>query len=365
MLEARLMNLQKDYVALGINPDKIEKWEDSRRNQDTSAGNWEWWYFDSILDDGTKVVLQFFTKAGMKNIQKNGDVPSVTIKITTSNGKLYEDEAVPNREDCYYGTDKCDVHLGECSFVGDFQEYEIYAKGKKGIAANLKLISRAKPYRPETGYFGFEDGEFYTWLCAVPQGEVTGTLTFGGKTINVHGSGYHDHQWGNRFYLPEWNNWLWARQSFGDYSVLTFDFIASKEAGYKRFPILFIQNRNGEIVFENTEHVKCRIEEMTPTDPASKKQYPKVICYEFDSDGKHVTYKLESSEILEAKGFKNIPIIGNIIIKKIGMNLSYMRFHGKGTLSFQNGDEMVERSGSLIYEFMYPGDNCKKLMEIK
>lgn len=357
------MDTPEDYKKLGINPDQIEIWEDSRRNRDSSAGNWEWWYFDSILDDGTKAVLQFFTKAGMKNIQKNGDVPSVTIKITTADGKLYEDEALPDKTECTYGTDKCDVHLGECSFVGDFHEYQIFAKGKKGVTADLKLVSCAKPYRPGTAYFDFGNGEFYTWLCSVPQGEVTGTLTFGGKTVHVHGTGYHDHQWGNRFYLHEWNNWLWARQSFGDYSVLTFDFITSKEAGYKRFPILFIQNRDGEIVFENRENVKCVIPEMTPVDPASKKEYPKVICYEFEAEGKKVSYQLEGLETLEARGFKNKPLIGNIIIKKIGMNLSYMRFHGKGTLSFRNGDEMVERSGSLIYEFMYPGDNCKKLME--
>lgn len=362
-MKARLMDRPEDYEKLGINPEQIETWEDARRNLDSAKGNWEWWYFDAILDNGVKAVIQFFTKAGMKNIQKDGDVPSVTIKITTADGKLYEDEARPNVSECRYGKEKCDVHIGECSFVGDFKEYDIYAKGKKGVTADLKLISHAKPYRPGTAYFDFGEGEYYTWLCAVPQGEVSGTLCFGGQTITVHGTGYHDHQWGNRFYLPEWNNWLWARQSFEDYSVLTFDFITSKEAGYKRIPIIFIQNKDGEIVFESRDNVKCTVPEMTEVDPASKKVYPKKICYEFDADGRHVSYVLESDQILEAQGFKNKPLVGNLIIKKIGMNLSYMRFHGKGTLKFNTGSEVIEREGSLIYEFMYPGENCKELME--
>lgn len=57
------------------------------------------------------------------------------------------------------------------------------------------------------------------------------------------------------------------------------------------------------------------------------------------------------------------PLVGNLIIKKIGMNLSYMRFHGNGILKFNNGLEVIEREGSLIYEFMYPSENCKELME--
>ena len=109
--------------------------------------------------------------------------------------------------------------------------------------------------------------------------------------------------------------------------------------------------------------MKCTVPEMTEVDSASQKVYPQKICYEFDSDGRHVSYILEADEILEAQGFKNKPLVGNFIIKKIGMNLSYMRFHGKGILKLDNKTEIIEREGSLIYEFMYPGENCRELME--
>lgn len=240
MRKPRIMDRPEDYQRLGINPNKIEQWEDSRRNKNTSAGNWEWWYFDSILDDGTKVVIQFFTKAGMRNIKKNGDRPSITLKITMPDGTHYQRELSEKAANCIYGEDKCDVRFGKNSFIGDFNEYYIHVEENKGVGADLKLVSKAKPYRPGTAYFSFDEKEFYTWLCAVPRGKVDGSLTIDGKKIYVHGAGYHDHQWGNQFFLPEWNHWVWGRQSYDDYSILIFDFVTSEEYGNERFPIVFI-----------------------------------------------------------------------------------------------------------------------------
>ena len=309
--------------------------------------------------------MQFFTKAGMKNIKKAGDVPSVTIKITLPDGTEHNDEFLAKAEDCTWGTDRCDVHLGpDCSFVGDFQTYQIRATGKKGVGCDLTLESRAKPYRPGTAYFDFGDGEFYTWLCSVPQGEVEGTLTYGGKTVAVHGTGYHDHQWGNRFYLPEWNNWVWARQSFGDYSALIFDYVTSEAAGFQRIPIIFVQDSAGDIVFESREGVTCRIPEMTPTDKASGKEYPKVLEYEFESDGKRVSYTLEIEKRLQSGGFRGIPLVGGLLARYVGADVAYMRVSGRGTMVMSGvAEEPIERSGELIYEFMYPGSDCKAHME--
>lgn len=45
------------------------------------------------------------------------------------------------------------------------------------------------------------------------------------------------------------------------------------------------------------------------------------------------------------------------------MNLSYMRFSGKGSLVIESEKEKIKRSGELIYEFMYPGENAVHHME--
>jgi hypothetical protein len=38
-----------------------EKWEDGIRTSG-EKGTYEWWYFDAHLDDGSTVVIVFFTK---------------------------------------------------------------------------------------------------------------------------------------------------------------------------------------------------------------------------------------------------------------------------------------------------------------
>lgn len=356
---ARLMDRPEDYKMLGINPDHVETWEDSRRNPHTDAGNWEWWYFDSILDNGYKAVVQFFTKAGMKKIKRNGDSPSVTVKITTPEGKLYAQELDAKPADCTYGKEKCDVHIGKNSFVGDFRAYDIHTEEQKGLAVDLHLKSLASPYRPGTAYFSFGSDEYYTWLCSVPKGEVTGTITVGGKKMAVHGSGYHDHQWGSRFYLPEWNHWVWARQSFEDYSVLVFDFVTSEKYGYKRFPIIFIQDRDGKIVFESRDNVRCTVLGDYLDAENSGKYYPTGMSYEFRSGGKTVNYTIREHDIMEAQGLKTLPLPAQLLAKRMKMNVAYSRFAAAGELHFHTGTETISRTGELIYEFMYPGETYK------
>lgn len=188
--------------------------------------------------------------------------------------------------DTHYSQQQCDVTMGDNYFKGDLHEYHTRAVSRKGFGVDLKLTSQSKPYRPGSAYFEMGSPEnFYTWLCVVPKGEVSGTMTINGKTYAVHGSGYHDHQWGSTNFLKEWNHWLWARQRFDDYSMLVFDLVASEKNGYFRFPITFIQDRDGNVVFENTRDVQCQVLKTYHDDVHSDKDYPEEIRYVFENDG--------------------------------------------------------------------------------
>lgn len=359
MALAKLLDQPNDYERLGVNPNKVEVWEDRRRNSDTRPNCWEWWYFDSILDDGTTVVIQFFTKGG-RHLKENGDHPAVTIKVTMPDGTKYSEELSVKAKEASYGDTQCEVRLGEHLFQGDLKEYHIHVKKTKKLGVDLKLTSMSKPYRPGTAYFNFgSEDKYYTWLCAVPKGEVTGTLTIGDKTREIHGFGYHDHQWGNVNFVNEWNHWLWARQSFDDYSMLVFDMVSNKNTEFTRFPIVFIQDKDGNIVFENTHHVSCEVVEEYHDDEVSGKDYPQKICYTFKNDGKRVDYTLQVKKILETMGSKNLPLVRRLALSALGMNLSYTRYLADGELTLNIDGETIERSGELIYEFMFPGDSYK------
>jgi len=51
-----------DYEHLNLKQGIVEKWEDGMRTHG-GKGTYEWWYFDAHLDDGSKIVIVFYTKA--------------------------------------------------------------------------------------------------------------------------------------------------------------------------------------------------------------------------------------------------------------------------------------------------------------
>lgn len=358
MTNARLLNRPEDFKRLGINPEKVEVWEDRRRVSSPAPNNSEWWYFDSILDDGSTAVIQWFTKSGA-NIAKAGDHPAIAVKITAPDGTRFQNTFKFKSDDTSYGEDQCDLRFGANTCKGDLKTYHIHMEPADGLGSDLILESMTTPYRPSTGYITFgSDEEFYTWLCVVPKGKVSGTLTYGGETHQVTGFGYHDHQWFGVNFQKKFNHWVWARQSFDDYTMLTFDMVTNKESGYVRFPIVFIEDKDGNIVFENTQNVTCNVLDEYH-DEASDKDYPKSIRYIFENDGKRVDYALDFRKIIEANGKNNIPFVARMAIKAMGINPAYTRYLSNGTMKLTNGDEVIERTGELIYEFMYPGETYK------
>lgn len=361
MANVRLMDAPEDYNKWGVNPDRIEMWEDQRRDDDR-PGHWEWWYFDALMDDGTAVVIQFLQKS-FTTVNDGVGHPTISFKITLPDGTHYDEMPTYSVDECEYGMGMCDVKFGPNIFKGDLKNYTIHVDPVNGIGADLRLTNLSQPFRPGTAYFDFgEDaGQYYTWLCVVPKGEVSGTLTVGGKTMNVHGFGYHDHQWGSMSYITVWNHWTWARHSFEDYTLLVFDMVASKNYGFKRFPIAFIQDKDGNIIFENTKDVSYEVLEEYH-DEVSGKDYPKVSQYTFNHGDKQVRYTLTADKTLQTMdAYGNAPESNRAAFDQMGIRPSYSRYLAKGDLEITDGDEVVKRSGQLIYEFMYPGLSYKEL----
>ncbi|PNW62188.1 hypothetical protein ACZ99_14220 [Lactobacillus sp. ATCC 15578] len=356
-MKAKILDTPKSYEMLSLNPNKIEKWEDQRRG--TSAkGRWEWWYFDAILDDGTTIVIQDFTKQ-LKNIQQEGDYPTVQIKITLADGTKYIDQLFYDAEDSQFKNGQCDVVIGPHYFKGDFSDYDIHVEAINGIGATLHLHSLSQPYRPKTGYWEFPNegtpSDFYTWLCSVPKGKVTGTITINGAEKQVTGSGYHDHQWGSNVYMQLWNHWLWARQGFDDYSLLVFDLTANEKYGSAHFPVVFIQNSDGETIFESDGPAECDIVEEY-RDSKSGKFYPRKIKYTFKSGEQQVEYTVEEKEILEnTVPAKDMAPVIQKMFASMHLYPSYSRYKATGNLIIKGPKTEIARNGELIYEFMYPG----------
>lgn len=371
MNKIRLENRPEDFSRRKINPNKIELWEDGKRDDDR-AGAYEWWYFDGMFQNGMKFVCTFNTK-GLFNIKKSGTKPLVMIDITLPDGTKFEKQTEYGLDVSSYSKEKCDVKIGPHHVSGDLKTYHICIKPDKdmdGIGLDLTLESQSSPWRPGTGYYDFGPDKkgnptYFTWLPVVPKGKVHGTVSYQGKTVEVSGSGYHDHQWGNIEQTLAFNSWLWGRQNFGDYTMLVFDLITSKDYGYQRLPMMFLQDKDGHVLFDNfkTETVSCKVLEEYQQE-GSGKNYPKKTRYIFTDGTKRLEYALDVKQEIERKNFyAEAPFPAKLIFNIKGMRPSYAREVAVGTVKFEDGENVIERSGEMIYEFPFLSTSYREHME--
>lgn len=371
MDKIRLEDTPEDFLRRGINPQTIELWEDGKRDDDR-AGAYEWWYFDGMFQNGMKFVCTFNTK-GLFNVKKNGTKPLVMINITLPDGTELEKETEYGFDVSSYSKEKCDVKIGPHHVTGDLKNYHLYInpdKDMNGIGLDLTLESQSSPWRPGTGYYDFGSDKkgnpkYFTWLPVVPKGKIHGTLSYQGNTVEVSGYGYHDHQWGNIEQTLVFNNWLWGRQNFGDYSILVFDLITCKDYGYQRLPMMFLQDKEGNVVFDNfkSENVSCKIlEEYLQKD--SNKKYPKKTRYVFSDGAKRLEYSLDVIQEIGRKDvYSQAPLPAKLIFKAKNMKPSYARDVAVGKLKFMDGENIIERSGEMIYEFPFLSKTYREHME--
>lgn len=378
-VNVRVMDRDEDYQRMGTKKGVIEPWEDGKRDDDR-AGVYEWWYFDMILDDGSKAVIHFNTKDN-KTIKKSGTIPSVVLKITSPDGKEYKDNVVLTAADAHFGTACCDVKFGPHSIYGDFKEYKIHVAPTGGVCGtdgagghgaasdvgcDLTLTSLAKPWRPGAGGFAFEGGGYFTWLCAVPRGTVCGDLYYNGEHHTVTGAGYHDHQWGNVAHNKTWYHWIWGRQDFGDYAMLTFDICTQKKFGYTRLPMFFLEDKDGNLLLEQLTTPKCRIVEEY-TEKLTGKKYPKEVAYTLTQGKRKLVYTIRQQEELESRDAgAQMPkaLLKVLELKDLHPSTTRNFAHGKMTYTDESG-KTVTREGDMIYEFVYMGMNYRAHMETK
>ncbi len=175
----------------------------------------EWWYFDTVLDDGSTCVVTFMSA---------GTQPSLQFNISPPGGGYYQ-EVIPIPADQYQAaSDHCRVVMGASSVEGNLTTYSLRVVGEQ-IAADLTLTGsvpgwRVGPYLPPDQAIHVPLGE----QVVIPSGTVLGSLTYDGVEHPVTGTCYHDHQWGGPpsrakagGVVP--TSWYWGSVRLGDHAA--------------------------------------------------------------------------------------------------------------------------------------------------
>ena len=354
MASIRMMNRPEDYEAIGVSPDCVEAWEDGRRNSD-APGCVEWWYFDVETDDGITVNVNFATNPPTMRSAESGYHPFVFYNVQFADGTCETDVIQVDAAECLLGEAACDVRMGRNYFRGDLSNYDLHVENSGGdVTIDLHLASTARSFRPGTAFFQRENGDVFTWLCAVPRGDVSGTVVCGGKTIGVHGRGYHDHQWGTAENQEFWNRWLWGRQQVDGYTVLLFDFVSTRETGAVQFPVFAVIGPDGEIVIENSERTNDVVIEVIGTRPEQGcgKLFPDKSRYVFRKGDVEAFFDLESREEYTCNNhYEVLDDAGKAAYDRCGIYPTISRYYADGHLLLKrSGEVLIDVSGRMHYE---------------
>ena len=349
---ARLADRPDDFERLGIDRVAIAVWEDGLRT-DGGPGSYEWWYFDATLDDGSTLVIAFFTKQ-MIDVGKPL-APHVTIQCDRPDDS-HIDITTPVYADAFSAaTDRCDVRVGPNTFRGDLHEYVIHAEGE-GVVVDVTLTGQVRPWRPATGHllFGPRGDEMFAWLPSVPQGRVTATITVAGSTETLAGIGYHDHNWGNVSMLTLMNHWYWARARIGDYTVIASYITAETAYGGIGIPV-FLLARGDEVLADDPARVNFTVTDVH-VDEETGKPVADTVIYDYDDSSRYRITFHRRETILRHHFVDDLSEFKHMLAKLMGFDGAYLRFTGDLELQRFADDISVEHlHHEAVWELMYFG----------
>jgi len=338
-----------DYQKLNLKKGAPEAWEDGMRTHG-GKGSYEWWYFDTHLEDGSKMVIIFFTKP-MTAVNK-GLNAYVTLNIDYADGTKLE-RYLPSTI-FKASKEQCDVQIGDCYFKGNLQTYQIHMEAD-GFSLDVDFNNKSESWRPETGhcYFG-NKGDFFSWLVAVPKSYAKVNYSTAGKTISTAGGCYHDHNWGNKGIHKLINHWYWSRSELGPYTVIACEIVPEKKYGHKPVMIAGIF-KNGDLIADDADCLQL-IRNNTIKGIGSKPVSNELI-FNYKDDKQRFELQLNRN-----KNIIETYLIQHEIQRKLakfltGFNGAYFRITGEATLTVYVGEKLMEsiQTNNAIWELMYFG----------
>lgn len=362
MADVKLLNSPEDYKKYGLTPGVVEPWEDGRRETD-EPGHSEVWYFDTILDDGSKLVFGV-RAAPMLGEDASHAGPRYTLMLTTPEGKTHTVDTFVPKAEASLSTEKCDLQLRSNYITGDLKHYDVHFEpettmaGDATLGLDLSLDAKVKPYRPGTGYVVLgEDEEYYLTFMCIARLALSGTVTLDGEAHQVTGTAYENRQWTNHYTPDIWHHWLWGRQNTGDYTVMIYDLVGAERYGFTRIPLFCVDDKDGNRIFENDGNDNVTVEILDKQlQPQSGKVYPKTTRYTFDDGTTKVVYKVTWEQELDViDHYANATAEGKAHYDQMGIHPTYTRYFANTELEITRDGKTETSTDGMIYELNYPG----------
>lgn len=228
------------------------------RHEKPNAEAYEWWYFDALSEDGRDAVVIIFLDNFIFSPRYNKSIQSSKSKVQNSAAQknfpavaftYYRDGRPKYRainefpvEDFSASSEKPECRIGDNSFRFERAPYgsgyvvSVGATLRKNfrLKAEFEWLSIESDFLPDRK-FSVSEGA-HSWNLAVARADVSGKLSVSNKNgdasdrVHFRGTGYHDHNFDNRW-LPETvSDWQWGRAHFADATAVFYRYKEITEA---------------------------------------------------------------------------------------------------------------------------------------
>lgn len=259
-------------------PDKV----DDAVHDSLAPINYEWWYFDAAFDNGYSMASLW----QMSSEETGGGIVKkrwIDYSIYDPNGKKVMVKKPFDISDVFISSETCDVKMGDNRIYGYPPRYKMHFLAD-GLGGELEFENLVQGYRspPDgTAYFSMNPLVYMGWTIAQPRATVKGKITVNGKEMNVKGTGYHDHNWGNTAFNDLYDYWYWGRIFLPGHTII---YSLSQLGEYMEHVVL-----NLVIAFEGDKLVDMSQELVgEPSDFIKDKEtgidYPRKLVIKINSD---------------------------------------------------------------------------------
>ena len=244
--------------------------KDRARHAITGKRPFEWWYFDGHLDTGETFVGSFLSPSFTDG------KPGVTFALYSPDRKKKSILKSLQSGEMQSSTEDVDITC-PFGFVRRIDDKNYHVQWNvESIVADFKLTMIAPGWMPAGGDGINEDSLDFFWNVHQARNRIEGTITQDGKTRQVKGVGYADHNWGRKPLNEIIRHWVWGRIFAGEYTIVYAD-VDYIDPSIKARP-LYIAKGDTMIVGSGSPTIR---QGDFVTHPVLSRHYPRQISIDF------------------------------------------------------------------------------------
>ena len=196
----------------------------------------EWWYFDAVFDNGYTLTMgvKVFNILGRGGVSTRVDVYRQGFRVLESEQTNSMKEFSVSMEIPLVTIERQEIIHGSYDSARSRFDYHISYKTPQ-CAFSLQFLGCTQGWKRQ-----HKAGDW--WAVMLPRATVTGTMTLGGTTMNVTGTGYHDHIWDVYPRVALNYGWFWGTFASANYSAT---WAMTYPLRMSRHPMMVVNEKDG------------------------------------------------------------------------------------------------------------------------